>query len=248
MKRFALAHALVLFCCLSAQAGQVLVAVAANFSAPMQQIATAFEQDSGHQVQLATGSTGKFYTQIVNGAPFDVLLAADDDTPARLEREGWGVPGTRFTYATGTLVLWSKQPNLVDTQGQVLKTAPFTRLAVADPKVAPYGAAALDTLAKLGLQSAWAPKLVQGDSVGQAYQFVASGNAALGFVALSQVWQDGKLKEGSAWLVPEHLHRPLRQDAVLLTPGRDNLAARALLQFLRSDHAQRVLRSYGYRP
>jgi molybdate transport system substrate-binding protein len=184
----------------------------------------------------------------VNGAPFDVLLAADDETPTRLEREGWGVPGTRFTYATGTLVLWSKQPNLVDTQGQVLKTAPFTRLAVADPKVAPYGAAALDTLAKLGLQSAWAPKLVQGDSVGQAYQFVASGNAELGFVALSQVWQDGKLKDGSAWLVPEHLHSPLRQDAVLLTPGRDNPAARALLQFLRSDHAQRVLRSYGYRP
>ncbi len=238
---------MVLLSAAMAHAGEVLVAVAANFSAPMQQIATAFEQDSGHKALLSVGSTGKFYTQIVNGAPFDLLLAADDDTPARLEREGLGVPGTRFTYATGTLVLWSKQPGWVDAQGQVLPNARFERLALADPKVAPYGAAALETLARLGLQTTLAPKLVQGDSVGQAYQFVASGNAPLGFVALSQVWANGKLKEGSAWVVPEHLHSPLRQDAVLLLKGRDNPAARALLTYLRSDSAQRIIRAYGYR-
>lgn len=230
-----------------AQAGEVSVAVAANFTAPMQKIAAAFAQDTGHVAVLSFGSTGKFYAQIKNGAPFQLLLAADDETPAKLEKEGLALSGTRFTYATGRLVLWSKQPALVDAKGEVLRKAPGTeRLAVADPKLAPYGAAAMETLQKMGLRATWQPRLVQGESIGQAYQFAASGNAALGFVALSQVMVDGKLSEGSAWIVPAELHAPLRQDAVVLANAKDNAAAAALLAYLKSDKARAIIRAYGY--
>jgi molybdate transport system substrate-binding protein len=227
-----------------ARAGDVHVAVAANFAAPMEKIATMFGADTGHKALLAFGSTGKFYAQIRNGAPFDVLLAADDATPARLEREGRGAG--RFTYAVGRLALWSRQAGLVDAQGAVLRSGRFERLAVADPKLAPYGAAAYDTLGKLGLLETLRPKLVQGENIAQAYQFVATGNAQLGFVALSQVQADGKLKEGSAWIVPSSLHAPIRQDAILLAKGRDSQAAAALMRYLRGDKARAVIRSYGY--
>lgn len=231
---------------LPVQAAEVKVAVAANFTAPMQQIAAAFAQDTGHRAVLAFGSTGKFYAQISNGAPFEVLLAADDQTPARLEREGRAVAGTRHTYATGRLALWSRQTGLVDEGGDVLRRGAFKHLALADPKLAPYGAAAVETLNGLGLMAALTPKLVQGESIAQSYQFVATGNAELGFVALSQVFVDGKLKEGSAWVVPATLHTPIRQDAIVLNPGKGQPAAIALMAYLRGEKARAIIRSFGY--
>lgn len=228
------------------QAAEVSVAVAANFTAPMQKIAAAFEQDSGHKVVLSFGATGKFYAQIRNGAPFQMLLAADDETPARLDKEGLTVPGSRFTYAIGKLVLWSAQTGLVDDQGAVLRTGHFERLAVADPKLAPYGAAAVETLSRLGLLQTLQPRFVQGENIAQTYQFVATGNAALGFVALSQVMVDGRITKGSAWLVPAELHTPIRQDAVILGNAKANAAAAALAAYLRSDKARAIIRAYGY--
>lgn len=230
----------------AAQAAEVSVAVAANFTAPMQKIAAAFEHDTGHKAVLAFGSTGRFQAQISNGAPFDVLLAADDETPLQLEREGQGVAGTRFTYAVGRLVLWSRQPGLVDDQGAVLKTGTFARLALADPKLAPYGAAAIETLTRLGLLEQLRPKFVLGENIGQTYQFVATENVPLGFVALSQVFADGRLTQGSAWVVPASLHRPIRQDALLLARGQGKPAALALLAYLRGEKARSIIRSYGY--
>ena len=230
----------------SAQAAEVNVAVAANFTAPMQKIAAAFEQDTGHKAILSLGSSGKFYAQIKNGAPFQVLLSADDETPARLESEGVALPGTRFTYATGRLVLWSKKAGVVDDKGEILRKGAFGHLAIADPKLAPYGAAALEALNKLGLATELQPKFVQGENIGQAYQFVATGNAALGFVALSQVTVDGKIQEGSAWVVPANLHKPIRQDAVMLTAAKGNPAASALMAYLKGDKAKAIIQSFGY--
>lgn len=241
-----LAIVLGLFAMGSAYAGEVSVAVAANFTAPMQKIAVAFEQDTGHKAVLSFGSTGKFYAQIKNGAPFQILLSADDETPARLEKEGATLAGTRFTYATGRLVLWSKQASVVDDKGEVLRKGSFEHIALADPKLAPYGAAAVETLTQLGLLQTLQPKVVQGENIGQAYQFVLTGNAPLGFVALSQVTADGKIKEGSAWVVPAHLHKPIRQDAVTLTAGKDNAAAAALMAYLKGDKATAIIRSFGY--
>lgn len=227
-------------------AAELNVAVAANFAQPMQKIASAFQRDTGHTAVLVFGSTGKFYAQIHNGAPFQVLLSADDETPARLEKEGLAVAATRFTYATGRLVLWSRQPGLVDGAGEILKQGTFARLAMADPKLAPYGAATLEVLGKLGMWPSLSARAVQAESIGQAYQFVASGNAALGFVALSQVMQEGRIAEGSAWLVPAAWHKPIRQDAMVLTNARDNTAALALMAYLRSEKARVIMRSYGY--
>ena len=242
----ALAAALLCACGL-ARADEVQVAVAANFTAPMQKIAAQFEQDTGHVAKLAFGATGKFYAQIANGAPFELLLSADDETPAKLERDGLAVAGTRFTYAIGTLVLWSATPGLVDDAGAVLKSPALERVSIANPRTAPYGAAAIETMQALGVLDALRPKLVQGENIAQAWQFVATGNAPVGFVALSQVQQDGKLKSGSAWVVPARLHAPIRQDAVLLKTGAANPAASALLAWLKDAKAQAVIRAYGYR-
>jgi molybdate transport system substrate-binding protein len=230
----------------TASADEVQVAVAANFTAPMQVIAAAFEKDTGHKAQLAFGSSGKFYAQIKNGAPFQVLLSADDETPAKLEREGMAVPGTRFTYAIGKLALWSAKEGVVDSKGEVLKQGNYAHLAIANPKLAPYGAAAIEVLKNLGMLEAVQAKLVQGENIAQTYQFVASGNAELGFVALSQITKDGKLIKGSAWIVPNNLHAPIRQDAVLLVNGKSNSAAHALMQYLKSGKTQAVIRAYGY--
>lgn len=227
-------------------AAEVQVAVAANFTAPMQKIAADFERATGHKAKLAFGSTGKFYAQIKNGAPFDVLLAADDETPARLEKEGMGVAGSRFTYSIGRLALWSARPDVVDDQGAVLKQGAFKHLALANPRLAPYGAAAVETLNKFGLLAALQPKFVQGENIAQTFQFVSTGNAELGFVALSQIYEGGKLKSGSAWIVPASLHAPIRQDAVILTRGRDNSAALALLKYMKEDQARAIIRAYGY--
>jgi molybdate transport system substrate-binding protein len=227
-------------------AAEVLVAVAANFAAPMQKIAPLFEKDTGHKAILSFGATGSFYAQIKNGGPFQILLSADDETPLKLEKEGFGQAGSRFTYATGKLVLWSKQTGMVDGAGQILKTGDFQRLAMANPKLAPYGKAAHETLAKLGLLQAVQPKIVQGDNIAQAYQFVFTENAQLGFVALSQVFAEGKISQGSAWAVPSHLHSPLQQDALLLNPGKNNPAAEALMNYLKTDKAKNIIRAFGY--
>jgi molybdate transport system substrate-binding protein len=241
-----LAALLALAASLAVHAAEVQVAVAANFAGPMTVLAADFEKATGHKAVLSLGSTGKFYAQIRSGAPFDVFLAADDETPARLDKESATVPGSRFTYATGKLVLWSARPDLVDAKGEVLKSGSFAHLALAAPKLAPYGAAAVETMTRLGVLARLEPKLVQGESIGQAFGFVSSGNAELGFVALSQVWENGKLKSGSAWTVPAELHSPIRQDAVLLNRGKDNAAAVALVAFLKSEAAKAVIRSFGY--
>lgn len=230
----------------AAHAGEVQVAVAANFTAPMEKLAAEFARDTGHQAIVATGATGKFYAQIRNGAPFEVLLSADDDTPARLEKEGQVVAGSRFTYGVGRLALWSARAEVVDAGGKVLRTGAFRHLAIANPKTAPYGAAAVSTLERMGLRATLQPRIVQGENIAQAWQFASTGNAELGFVAQSQVWRDGKFTSGSGWIVPASMHEPIRQDAALLARGGANPAARALLDYLRGDKAKAVIRSFGY--
>ena len=232
---------------LPGHADTVSVAVAANFTAPMQKITAAFEQETGHRVTLAFGSTGRFYAQIKNGAPFEVLLAADDETPAKLEQEGLGIKGSRFTYAVGQLVLWSPQADMVDAQGQALKTGRFNKIALADPKLAPYGLAALETMTGLGVLASLRPQWVLGENIAQTYQFVSTGNAQLGFVALSQVLTDGRIAQGSAWVIPEQLHTPIRQDALLLRQGQAKPAALALLHYLQSEKARNIIRASGYK-
>ena len=233
-------------CTTSLKAEEALVAVAANFSAPMQQIAVSFQKDTGHQLRMSFGATGGIYAQIKNGGPFDVFLSADQITPQKLEAEGLGVPHTRFNYATGQLVLWSKQEGLVDGTGQVLRHQSIQRIALANPKLAPYGLAALETITALGLLNELKPKLVQGDNIAQTYQFVSTQNAQLGFVALSQILANGKMTEGSAWIVPPTLYKPIRQDVILLKNGQDNNAAKALMLYLRGEKAKAVMKSYGY--
>jgi molybdate transport system substrate-binding protein len=229
-----------------AQADEVSVAVAANFTGPMEKIAPAFEKATGHKAQVAYGTVGKFYAQIKNGAPFDVLISADDETPMRLEKDSLAIASSRFTYAIGKLVLWSAKPGLVDDKGEVLKRGDFKHLAIANPKVAVYGAAATEAMKKLGVDVALASKLVFGENITQAYQFAATGNAELGFVALSQIYKDGQYAAGSYWLVPPALYSQIRQDAVLLVRGKDNAAAMALLTYLKSDAAKLVIRAHGY--
>ena len=245
MKR--LASVLAVVTCLgTAHAGEVQVAVAANFAGPMEKLAAQFQKDTGHKAVVASGATGKFYAQIRNGAPFEVLLSADDETPARLEAEGQAVAKSRFTYAIGRLVLWSAKANYVDATGAVLKTGDFTHLAIANPKTAPYGAAAVSVIDKLGLTARLQPRLVQGENIAQAFQFASTGNAELGFVAQAQVWRDGKFTAGSGWIVPATMHAPIRQDAALLIRGANNPAAQALLDYLRTDKAKALIRAYGY--
>ncbi len=230
----------------AARAEVVHIAVAANFTAPAKALAEVFARTTGHEARLSFGATGAFYTQIKNGAPFDILLAADDERPRRLEQEGATVAGSRFTYAIGQLVLWSARPGLVDGQGEVLKGGGFSKLAIAAPKLAPYGAAAVETLEKLGLAAALQPKLVTGESIGKTYNFIATGNAELGFVALSQVLEGGQLKSGSMWVVPAQYHAPIVQDAVVLQRAAGNPAAKAWMQLLRSPRTHDLIRSYGY--
>ncbi len=227
-------------------ADEVQLAVAANFSAPIKLIAANFEKDTGHKAVIATGATGAFYAQIRNGAPFEVFLSADDETPAKLEAEGKAIAGSRFTYAVGKLMLWSAKPGFVDAKGEVLKKGEFAHLSLANPKTAPYGAAAVETLKKLGVFDSLQSKIVQGENISQAQQFIATGNAELGFVALSQVWKDGKVTSGSGWLVPADFYSPIKQDAVILANGKGKAAAEALIKYLKSDKARAVIKSFGY--
>jgi molybdate transport system substrate-binding protein len=233
---------------LSARADEIQVAVAANFSAAARKIAAQFEHDTGHVVKLSFGATGKFYAQIEAGAPFDVLLAADQTTPGKLVTEGRAVPTTLRTYAVGKLVLWSTDPALVDAKGEVLKSDQWKHLSVADAKLAPYGQAARQTLAALKLTDGVQSRVVTAENIGQAYQFVQTGNAELGFVALGQVQPpDGSKAPGSMWLVPDNLYTPIRQDAVVIAATKSNAAATAFVDYLASDKARVVIKAYGYR-
>jgi len=227
-------------------ADTTLVAVAANFTKPMNEIAAAFEKSTGHTAQLSFGASGKFVAQFENGAPFEVFLSADDKNPLKLEKSGLAVSGSRFTYAIGKLALWSSTANYVDDQGNILASGGFKHLALADPKLAPYGAAALEVLKNKGLLEKLQPLFVQGENIAQTHEFISTGNAELGFVALSQIIDNGKITKGSGWIVPETLHSPILQDAVLLKTGANNPAAKALLDFLKSAPALAIIQKYGY--
>ena len=204
------------------------------------------QKTTGHTLKISTGASGAFYTQIRNGAPFDVFLSADHQRPELLEKDGLAQPGTRFTYAIGKLVLWSVDAKRVDARGEVLKSSSLGKVAYANPKTAPYGAAAVQVMERLGLAPSLTPKLVQGESIGQTYSFVKTGNADVGFVALSQVLEGGRLKEGSVWMVPQAHYDPIRQDAVVLRKGAGNEAAQALVKLLQSHNIKDLIRSYGY--
>ena len=227
-------------------AESVLVAVAANFTKPMEEIAAEFTKETRHQVELSFGASGKFVAQIENGAPFQVFLSADEQKPKKLIDSQFAVAGTQFTYSLGRLVLWSAKPDFIDQQGKVLSSGNFKHLAIADPKLAPYGEAAMTVLKKLGLEERIKPLLVLGENITQTQQFISTGNAELGFIAVSQVIKDGKISEGSGWIVPSELYAPIRQDAVLLKNGATHPAALALLDFLKSAKAQAIIEKYGY--
>lgn len=226
-----------------APAADTTVAVAANFTEPAKAIAAAFQKATGHTATLSFGASGAFYSQLTHGAPFEVFLSADADRPKQVERDGLAVPGSRFTYAVGRLMLYSATSGLVDDRGMVLTHGNFAHLAIADPATAPYGAAALQTMQRLGVAATLAPKLVTGSSIAQAYQFVATGAAELGFVAQSQVVN---VAGGSRWLVPATLHAPIEQQAIVLRAAANNPAASAFAQFLKGPQATAIIRRYGY--
>lgn len=227
-------------------AGEVNVAVAANFTAPAEQIAAAFSKETGNTVKLSFGASGNFYSQIRNGAPYDVFLAADEKNPLLLADENLAIGDTRFVYALGKLVLWSPKPGFVDNKGAVLATGSFARLSMADPKLAPYGLAAQQTLQHMNLWGQLSPKLVTGQNIAQTYQFAASGNAEMAFVALSQITKEGKVTGGSWWIVPGDSYSPIKQAAILLLRAKDNAAAQAFMGFLGSEKAVKIIRSFGY--
>jgi len=227
----------------AAQAASANVVVAANFTDAAKEIATAFQAETSHEAVLSFGATGAIYTQITQGAPYEVFLAADDQRPKKAVDEGFGVAGTASTYAIGQLVLYSREAGLV-TGDETLKTGAFEKIAIANPEAAPYGAAAVETMRKLGLYDALQPKIVQGTSIAQAYQFVETGSAALGFVALGQVVN---ASGGSRWEVPQEFYTPIRQDVVLLKTGENNEAARAFVDFLKTPKALEIIRKFGYR-
>lgn len=230
-----------------ASAENVSVAVAANFKEPLEDISAQFQRATGHTVSISAEASGKIVAQIQNGASYDIFLSADQAKPIKLEQDGGIVPGSRFTYAIGKLALWSATPGYVDKNGNVLKTGSYNHIAIADPKLAPYGLAATQTLQKMGLTSAVNDKLVVGKNIGTTFGYIQTGNAELGFVAMSQIYKGGKLTHGgSYWLVPQSYYKPIRQDAVLLPGGKDNPAAVALMKYLKSPAARKVMKSYGY--
>lgn len=226
-----------------AAAATVQIAVASNFMEPAKEIATTFTAKTGHRTNLSFGPSGQIYVQITHGAPFEVFLSADKERPQQAENNRFSVKGTRFTYAVGRLVLYSTRPGFVDATGKVLARGDFEHLAVADPAIAPYGLAAVQSLRKLGLYDRLKPKTVQGSSIAQTFQFVQTGAAEIGFVALSQVINR---PDGSRWIVPATLHSPIDQQAVLLKTGANNPAAKAFMTFLKSPTARAIIRRYGY--
>ena len=236
---------MLLWCFGNSSAGEIRVAVASNFSDTMNRLVERFEERSDHEVLVSFGSTGNHYAQIKNGAPFDAFFAADVERPELLEKERVAIAGSRFTYAVGRIALWSRRADYVDAEGKVLETGDFRFLAIANPDLAPYGAAAREVLVARGLLEQLHGRLVQGQDIGQTYSFVYTENAQLGFVAYSQLEKPGRQIEGSFWLVPQTLHRPIEQQAVLL---RDVAAAREFLRFVQGEEARMIIRSYGYGP
>jgi molybdate transport system substrate-binding protein len=232
----------------TAVADTVQAAVASNFAPAIKRLAPLFERKTGHKLSASFGATGQLYAQIGNGAPFDVLLAADEQTPLKLIAEGRGVAGSNFVYAVGALVLWSSSPNIIDPDGKVLAEGKFSKIALANPKTAPYGQAAMETLQALGLHEKLQERFVTGENIAQTQQFIASGNVALGFIALAQVLALPEAEQGSHWIVPEHLHKPIAQQALLLQPAQDKKAAQAFLSFLQSPQATAIIRALGYAP
>ena len=228
------------------ESAEVQVAVASNFAAPAKSLARAFHRTTGHRAVISLGATGKLYAQIRQGAPYEVLLAADAATPAKLIDEGLALADTRMTYAIGRLVLWSRDTDRMDSNGKILSQGQFRRLAIANPKLAPYGAAAVQTLQALGALERLRSRLVEAANINQTFQFVASGNAEVGFVALSQVTRHDRLQKGSAWIVPANLHDPIIQEAVVLKRADRNPAAQAWIRYLASNSAHEIIRSYGY--
>lgn len=244
--RLSLIPALVLACVLSSSqslAAEIRVAAASNFARAMISLASDFEENSGHKVKLVFGSTGKHYAQIHNGAPFDVFFAADIKRPRLLEEQGIAIAGSRFTYAKGKLILWSHMPNYVDSEGEVLRHGSFEHLAIANPNLAPYGRAAREVLKYRGLWEEMKQKVVRGENIGQAFQFVSSGNAELGFVAFSQLKNIDEPIAGSYWEVPQSLYTPIEQQAVLLT---DNEAGRSFISYIKSKPALKIISNHGY--
>lgn len=240
---------LALQACSRPSSGDVIIAVATNFIDTARALETAFEAETGLQITLSSGSTGQIYAQIENGAPYSVFLAADQERPERLVANGTAVEGTRFTYATGQLVLWSADAAILAGDGEaVLRGGDYRALAIANPDLAPYGLAAMQTLSSLGLEETVSDRLVMGQNIGQAFSLVASGNAELGFVARSQILSRPEGEKGSSWLVPESLHDPIRQDAVLLKRGMDDEAAYKFIAFLRSERAAAIIAAHGYEP
>ncbi len=229
-----------------AHADDIHVAVAANFQATLKSLVRRFEQQTGDRLLISTGSTGKLYAQIRQGAPFEVFLAADVKRPALLEQQGFAIRGTRFTYALGKLVLWSRDSDKVDQNGQALRDGNILRLAIANPKTAPYGRAAQQTLNAMGLWHDWQARLVRGENVGQTMQFAVTGNVDAAFVALAQVPQSDGRPSGSVWIVPESDYQPIEQQAVLLRTEGSEKAARRFLQFLQSDDARKWIAREGY--
>ena len=239
---FAVGLAIVGLITKQAGAAQTNIAVAANFTDAAKEISTIFRQMTGHEAVLSFGASGQLYTQITQGAPFQILLSADDERPVRLVNDGLGVAESRFTYAIGTLVLWSKNANLV-TGPETLTSGVFTKLSIANPASAPYGVAAIETLKALNLYELLKPKIVQGNTIAQAFQFIDTGNAELGFIALSQLAGN---TTGSRWLVSQNLYAPIRQDAVLLKTAATNEAAIAFLAFLKGKEARAIIEKFGY--
>ena len=235
-----------LFIATAARAEEFTLAVASNFATPMQAIAAKFEARTGHKVNLASGSSGKLFAQIRHGAPFDAFFSADQVKPSRLVALDLAKGSTLFTYANGTLVLWSSHADLVDGQGSVLNTGRYKKLAIANPRLAPYGIAAVEALQSLGIEQSSRARRVQGENISQTYQFVATGNADLGLVALSQLMRNGRLSKGSAWIVPQSLYRPIRQDAVILNRGVDSPALAEFWAFFSGPEVQEILASFGY--
>lgn len=231
----------------STYAEEIHAAVASNFTAPMKDIVKQYEEESGNKVILSFGSSGKFFAQIQNGAPFQIFLSADENKPDALEKAGLIVTGTRFTYAIGALALWSVKPDFIDNNDARLKSGDFNKLALANPKLAPYGVAATEVLEGLGLTESTKSKWVMGENISQTYQFASTGNTDLGFVALSQIMSEGRITKGSSWIIPTDQYSPIRQDAVLLKSAENSTAAKELLNYLRSDKARSIIHSYGYK-
>jgi len=237
---------ILLLSCSATFAGEASIAVAGNFYRPLQALAKAFEMQNDDKIKISVGSSGKLYAQISNGAPFDVFLSADQERPTKLIKEKLAIVGSQYTYAKGKLVLWSSDPTVIDKHGKRLSSPNLKRLAIANPKLAPYGEQTVIALKKLKIYNSLNEKLILGQTVGQAFQYVSSGSVKQGIIAASQVTRGGEISEGSAWIIPSELYQAIKQDAVLLNAGKYNPVAIVFLKYLKTENALTIIRSFGY--